>query len=593
MTLSATTPRAPDLIGRALDGRYELHALIGEGTFGRVYRGLDRRLARPIAVKVIKPWWAEDPDGARRFEREAQLTARVSDPRIVQIFDVGRSEDGLYYVAELVRGQSVAARLRAGPLPTGEALDVAEQLSRALASAHAERVVHGDVKPANVLISASGVVKITDFGLARLLGGSSHQLAATVAGTPSYMPPEQARGRGITPASDVYSIGVVLYETLAGHPPFSGGSPVEVALRHLQEPVPPLPRAVPEALRAVVGRALAKDPDDRYRDGGEMADALAAARGGSRREAPAPSRAARSRAASRRRSPEPPPKGLTGTLIAPRWSPRRTVTPTARRRTAATFSVVVLLLWGMVAGAIVTAGTTRVRTPELLGLGRAAINAELARAHLQLTVRTRYSWAQRGTAISQTPAAGRRVEEGSSVTVILSAGPPPVVVPRVVGFSSADADSSLQQLRLRPIARQVAAPGVTPGTVTAQAPSAGAKLVPGSTVSLSVAETPRWRALITFKGQGGEASPPFRILGSQWRIVYRMAYNGTCTFLFFCSGPTAHVTSLDRATTIGSFDLSEGTNEIQTFRAGPGTYQVRVTPGDDSATWSAQVQDYY
>src|SRR5271157_4690748 len=154
--------QAPDLAGRALDDRYELHALLGEGAFGRVYRGLDRRLARPVAVKVIKPWWAEDSAWVERFEREAQLLARVSDPGVVQIFDIGHAEEGPYYVAELVEGESLAERLRRGPLA------VAEELCRALASAHAEGVVHCDVKPANVLLSADGMVKVGDFGVARL-----------------------------------------------------------------------------------------------------------------------------------------------------------------------------------------------------------------------------------------------------------------------------------------------------------------------------------------------------------------------------------------------------------------------------------------
>jgi serine/threonine protein kinase len=151
-------PHAPDLSGCALDGRYELHELIGEGAFGRVYRGLDRRLVRPVAVKVIKPWWAEDPDWALNFEREAQLLARVNDPGIVQIFDVGQAAEGLYYVAELVDGESLADRLRRGPIAPWAACEIAEQLCRALAQAHAQNVVHRDVKPANVLISAHGRV---------------------------------------------------------------------------------------------------------------------------------------------------------------------------------------------------------------------------------------------------------------------------------------------------------------------------------------------------------------------------------------------------------------------------------------------------
>lgn len=585
MSSTAATPRAPDLSGHALDGRYELYALIGEGTFGRIYRGLDRRLARPVAVKVIKPWWAEDPAWVRRFEREAQLTARVSDPHIVQIFDVGRAGEGLYYVAELVDGTSVAARLRGGPLPASEASDIAEQLARALGAAHDRGVVHGDIKPANVLISSSGLVKVTDFGMARLLGGSSGEVAATIAGTPSYMAPEQARGRGTTPAADVYSIGVVLHEMLAGRPPFRGDSPVELALRHLQDPPPPPPSTTPTALARVLERSLAKDPDQRYRTGGELAEALARALGA--RPEPVPVN-------GRQAGPTPPDaSGLAAakTLVAPWWSPRRNVSPAARRRSIALFAAVLLLLLGMVAGAILTAGGAQVRVPNLRGLTRAAIGAKLARAHLVFTARSEYSLAPRDTAIGQSPAPRTRVDEGKSVTVTLSAGPPPVVIPRIVGFSSGDAQSSLRQLGLGATVREVPAPGATVGTVTAQAPSAGVKLPRGSNVSLSVAQAPQWRHLVTFTDRDGRTSPSFRIQGTHWRIVYRMSYSGTCTFIFFCSGPSARVTTAGG--TVSGFDLNEGSHEVQTVSAGPGVYQVTVKPGSDSATWSAEVEDYY
>src|SRR5437763_793716 len=143
-------PHAPNLVNVALNGRYELHELIGEGSFGRVYRGRDRRLARPVAVKVIKPWWAEDPDWVASFEREAQLLASVSDPGIVQIFDVGSAPEGLYYVTELVDGHSLVERLHDGAVGPAEARGIAEQLAAALARAHAKRVIHRDVKPANV-----------------------------------------------------------------------------------------------------------------------------------------------------------------------------------------------------------------------------------------------------------------------------------------------------------------------------------------------------------------------------------------------------------------------------------------------------------
>jgi eukaryotic-like serine/threonine-protein kinase len=283
-------PYAPDLAGCALDGRYEVHELIGEGTFGRVYRGYDRRLARNVAIKVIKPWWAEDPDWAESFEREAQMLARVSDPGIVQIFDVGQAEEGLYYVTELVDGESLAGRLKqGGRLAPWEACDIAEQLCRALEHAHSEQIVHRDIKPANVLLSARGRVKVGDLGIARLAEGSTDGGTATIVGTPRYMAPEQASGLPTTPATDIYSAGIVLYEMLAGHPPFNGDSAVEIALRHVQTPPPPLPPGTPSSLVRIVERALEKEPAARYQSAVAMADALARARtGGSERPAPGP-----------------------------------------------------------------------------------------------------------------------------------------------------------------------------------------------------------------------------------------------------------------------------------------------------------------
>ena len=355
-------PYAPDLAGCALDGRYELHELIGEGTFGRVYRGYDRRLARPVAIKVIKPWWAEDPDGAESFEREAQLLARVSDPGIVQIFDVGQADEGLYFVTELVEGESLAARLkRGGPLPLWEACEIAEQLCRALEHAHAEHIVHRDIKPANVLISGRGQVKVGDLGIARLAEGSTEGGTATIVGTPRYMAPEQASGQPVTPATDVYSAGIVLYEMLAGRPPFGGESAVEIALQHVQLQPPPLQDGTPRSLDRVVQKALAKDPADRYQSAVAMADALARARevadpsaNGTDTEAPsadpweAPAKVgdATTEIFARDTRTLPRTSRVDPTRPAPRLSPRRTVNPAARRRTVAAFALALAVLAG-------------------------------------------------------------------------------------------------------------------------------------------------------------------------------------------------------------------------------------------------------
>ncbi|MGH2910785.1 MAG: serine/threonine-protein kinase, partial [Solirubrobacteraceae bacterium] len=279
---------APDLCGAALDGRYELQELIGEGTFGRVYRGRDRRLERAVAIKVVKPWWAEDPEWVAVFEREARLLARVNHPGIVQIHDVGHCVDGLYYVSELVAGEDLAARLRRADgagLDADEARSLALGLCAALGGAHAEGIVHRDVKPANVLIAgggpgvprspepASALVKVADFGVARL-AESTEDGASLIVGTPRYMAPEQADGGRVTPATDVYAIGAILYEMLAGRPPFDGRTAVELAVRHRDDPVAPLPAHVDPALERVVLTALAKAPAARYPDAGAMGEAL-------------------------------------------------------------------------------------------------------------------------------------------------------------------------------------------------------------------------------------------------------------------------------------------------------------------------------
>jgi serine/threonine-protein kinase len=592
VTDTAVQPR------RLLDGRYELVAQIGQGTFGRVFRGYDQRLARPVAVKLIKPWWTEDPEWSHRFEREAQLMARVSAPGIVQIYDIGHAEEGLYYVAELVDGESLADRLSRGPLAPADALEVAEQLCRALAHAHAQRVVHRDVKPANVLITDRGEVKVGDFGVARLAEGTSDGPAGTILGTPRYMAPEQARGANPTPATDVYGVGVVLYEMLSGRPPFVERSAVELALRHLTDPPPPLPRGTPPALAGIVARALAKDPTERYADAREMADALARAR-------PSVAQAQSSLAPARAwlqpeaqggtaptTAPQPSARVLAATRIAPRRSSRRIVNPGESRRYRALFAAVVLILLGLIVGAVLTASSS-VPVPALRGLGRPAALASLRHAHLRASFADRYSSAPRGTVIAQSPGEGTRVSGGTTVRVTVSAGPRPVAVPRLVGRPSADAQAILSRLGLSATVSQVAAPGVSPGLVVQQSPSATAGVAPHSSVVLSVAETPRWRPLTAFSGDGNGQSVPFRIRGKRWRLVYGMGYDGTCAFIFFCNGPSVQVTNVDTGATVDQLDLNTGSGQTQVYNTGPGIYQVSVSAGSDNAHYSIQVQDDY
>jgi serine/threonine-protein kinase len=579
-------PYAPDLSGCALDGRYELHAVIGEGAFGRVYRGHDRRLERTVAVKLIKPWWSDDPEWARSFEREARLLARVSDPGIVQIFDVGQAPEGLYYVSELVDGESLAERLSRGPMHIDEAVATAEQLCRALERAHRRQVVHRDVKPANLLISRDGQVKVGDFGVARLAEGSSDGGGATIVGTPRYMAPEQARGHRVTPATDVYSAGIVLYEMLAGYPPFSDGPAVELALRHLRDAPAPLPSHIPPALTDVVMRALAKDPARRFGSGGAMADALAAVRLDPSSVSGADVRG--SRKPGRRR-----PDGLQPTRRAPALHPRRNLNPSARRRSIAALGGAFVLLGAMIAGALILAGSGQVTVPRLLSLTRAQVRARTRQLALQPRFHKLHSRSiAAGRVVSQSPRAGRRINQGSTVEVAISSGPPPVRVPDVGGEAAAQAQSRLSAVGLRSQLRTTVAPRVPPGVVYSQSPAPGSMLSPSRRVTLDIAETPRWQPVTGISGSGQTTITTFRIQGSRWRVVYRLNFVGSCTFIVFCSGPSAEVGNIATGGAAG-FGLSDGGRQTHEFTTGPGTFRLRISPGSDSSRWSAWVEDWY
>jgi PASTA domain len=279
------------------------------------------------------------------------------------------------------------------------------------------------------------------------------------------------------------------------------------------------------------------------------------------------------------------------TRVAPLFSPRRNVNPAARRRSVAALALVCGLLLAMVVAAIVLAAPARVRMPALHGLGGKAVAAKLRRVHLKWSFTRIYDRARPGTAIGQTPAAGTLVEEGSTVRFVLSKGPPPVEVPRLVGQSSDSARAILESLGLDASARSVPAPGTQPGQVTSQSPTAGGYVSRHATVRLSVAETPRWRPVTYFSGT---SSVPFTIRAKQWRVVYRMGFVGTCSLVIFCDGPTAHVIRPGSGhDSVADFGMNDGDPQTQTFQSGPGTYQVTVSPGSDTTRWSFEVDDYY
>ena len=257
-----------------LAGRYQLDERIAVGGMGEVWRGRDTLLGRTVAIKCLKPEYVGHPEFSERFRAEARHAAGLSHPGIASVYDYGEQttpEPAAWLVMELVDGEPLSALLRReGALPPGRALDIVGQAALALEAAHSVGVVHRDIKPGNLLVRPDGVVKVTDFGIARAADAVPLTRTGTVLGTAYYLSPEQASGRPVTPASDVYSLGAVAYECLAGLRPFPGDNPLAVATAHVRETPPPLPPEIPEPVRDLVFAALQKDPAQRPAHAGEL-----------------------------------------------------------------------------------------------------------------------------------------------------------------------------------------------------------------------------------------------------------------------------------------------------------------------------------
>jgi serine/threonine-protein kinase len=260
------------LAGTVLGGRYVLDDQIGNGGYGEVWRATDTVLARPVAVKLLHPRYIQRSEALARFRAEARHAGGLPHENIAQVFDYGEPADGQppYLVMELVDGPSLETVLTGGPLDDSRTMDIVAQAAAGLQAAHAAGMIHRDIKPGNLLLAPGGTVKITDFGIAHTIGSAPLTASGELIGTPGYLAPERAMGERAAPASDLYSLGMLAYECLAGTPPFRG-TPLEVALAHRDRPLPPLPQSVAVDVAALVMRLAAKDPARRLSDAAEVA----------------------------------------------------------------------------------------------------------------------------------------------------------------------------------------------------------------------------------------------------------------------------------------------------------------------------------
>jgi eukaryotic-like serine/threonine-protein kinase len=413
-----------------IDDRYEPGDLLGGGGMAEVYLAHDQVLGRDVALKILRGQYANEEGFIERFRREAKNAAALNHPNVVQVYDQGSTGDGTYYIAmEYVPGVTLAERLkREGPLEPGEAAGVAARVAEALAVAHERGIIHRDIKPQNVLLTASGGAKVADFGIARAASAETVTETSLILGTASYMSPEQVRGERVGPASDLYSLGVVLYEMLTGEPPYTADNPLATAMKHLEEP-PRHPRevnpAVPESLDAMTAKLLAKDPKDRYASAAELAEDLRRVRDRLR-----PLAAGLVEGTSARM-----PRDTAQTRVAPLASGSGATGSRPRRRNLLPLVAVLVgvILLGGLAWALsselsnrdVSGGAARVEVPDLSGLSRDEARARLEEAGLRLGSQDEAASAgvNLGAVIEQVPSAGSEAERGSAVDVVMGTGP--------------------------------------------------------------------------------------------------------------------------------------------------------------------------
>jgi serine/threonine-protein kinase len=471
-----------NIIGEVFDGRYRLERRIGAGGMADVYLAQDESLHRRVAIKILADRYTRDPGFVERFRREATAAAGLSHPNIVSIYDRGQAEGSYYIAMEYIEGPTLKEEItERAPLPEAEAVGYAVQALQALEFAHRRGVIHRDIKPHNMMLTPDGLLKVTDFGIARATNEVEMTEVGSIVGTAQYLSPEQARGHSVGPQSDIYSMGVVLYEMLTGEVPFTGSSAVEIAMKQVNEaPQPPSSknRLITHGLEQVVMRALAKDPALRFHSAREMADELERTRRGlavSQDTAQATAvigayEAGQATSVMGAQPPAPPP-------------------PQAKRSAVPWLLVALLLLASAVVGYIVyqqLQGSDQVKVPDVRGFTKQQAQTQLTAAGFTTVVDHKASKkVVKGQVIDTSPQHGSEAHKGSKVTIIVSSGPKSVTLPNLRGKSVSDATQTIVSLGLPSPQQQLITSKLAAGKVVRTDPAPG-PVAPDTVVTLFV-----------------------------------------------------------------------------------------------------------
>ncbi len=489
---------------RVLGNRYEITKAIARGGMARVYLARDRSLDRPVAVKELVPEFAADESFVERFRREAQAAANLTHPNIVGVYDWGTQDNTYFIIMEYVDGPVLSKVLRdEGPLHPRRAAELASEVAAALGFAHSRGVVHRDVKPGNVILTSSGQAKVTDFGIARAMSAPEENLtqAGSVMGTATYFSPEQAQGLQVDQRSDLYSLGVVLFEMVTGRTPFTGETPLAIAYKHVQDQ-PPAPSTLvsglPTGLEAVIMKLLRKRPEDRYANAEDLRADL-------RRFLNGQATLAEQERAAAVGTPTSA-VAATGAAVAaaepaPVAEPDPEPVDEEQSRTGMYLGILVVLLV-ILAGVLFWFARSlgdggKVQVPAVIGLTKDEATSQLNELGFKVLATEEPSdTIEAGRVLSQNPGPGSKTDKAATVKIAVSTGVEKIDVPDVVGKTQEEAVNALTAAGLKTKVTTAEDPNAAEGTVATQQPGAGEKVLKDAEITITVS-----------KGKGEEIVP--------------------------------------------------------------------------------------